>query len=286
VRTPRLSHELLAVVPRFVEDQGFLLAAALSFACRLCLAPLTLILFSVAGFLLESDEIAEYLFDAAYVALPAYGREVAEFLGLLVRERAVTGVVGILSWAVLATPVFTLTRLVLNRAFRLPVGRPWVRGFAVDLFAVATLGSLAVGLTLGLVLLAGLGDVLARLVSLPALSSAALRRLFALPLVYAGALALLFFVYRTLPNARVPARAAATATLAVAVAWEAARWVFGAYVGMFGTFGRLYGSIGIGIATLVWIYYSAAIFVAGAELAAVVTERRALTGTSAAACGR
>jgi uncharacterized BrkB/YihY/UPF0761 family membrane protein len=44
---------------------------------------------------------------------------------------------------------------------------------------------------------------------------------------------------------------------------------------MLGTYGSLYGSFGAGVAALVWIDYSAAIFVLGAELAAVVAERPA-----------
>ncbi len=51
-------------------------------------------------------------------------------------------------------------------------------------------------------------------------------------MIYVTGLAVLFFVYRALPNTCVPARTAAIATLAVAVAWEAARWAFTAYVGM------------------------------------------------------
>jgi membrane protein len=76
----------------------------------------------------------------------------------------------------------------------------------------------------------------------------------------------------------VPARAATIATLAVTIAWEAARWIFTAYVLTFGTYGNLYGSFGAGIAALVWIYYSAVIFVLGAELAALLAARALASG--------
>lgn len=59
------------------------MASALSFSALLCLAPLTLILFSVAGYLMESDRIAKYLFDAATLLIPAYGRELGEFFSFL-----------------------------------------------------------------------------------------------------------------------------------------------------------------------------------------------------------
>lgn len=59
----------------------------------------------------------------------------------------------------------------------------------------------------------------------------------------------------------------------MALLWEGARWGLSAYLTRFGTYGKLYGSFGVVVATLVWIYYSAVIFVLGAELAALLTER-------------
>lgn len=67
---PRFLTALVAVTRRFVDDQGFLLAAALSFSFLLCLAPLTLLLFAAAGFILESNAIAEYVLDSASYLLP------------------------------------------------------------------------------------------------------------------------------------------------------------------------------------------------------------------------
>jgi len=261
------------VVSRFNEDQGFMLAAALSFMLLLCLAPLALILFSIAGFLMESDEIAEHLFDAAMLLFPAYGYELAEFLTVLARERLVTGFLGLASWALFATQLFSLGRTVLNRAFRVPVRRRFLHGFVVDLLAVTIVGTLAVAFAVAIIVAVALGDVAARLIPGAPLTAEALRRLLALPLMYAAGFGLVFFVYRALPNTPVPVRAAAITTLAVAVAWELARWVFTAWVGMFGTYGQLYGSFGFSIAALVWIYYSATIFVLGAELAALLTRR-------------
>ena len=197
------------VVSRFNEDQGFMLAAALSFMLLLCLAPLALILFSIAGFLMESDEIAEHLFDAAMLLFPAYGYELAEFLTVLARERLVTGFLGLASWALFATQLFSLGRTVLNRAFRVPVRRPFLNGFVVDLLAVTIVGTLAVAFAVAIIVAVALGDVAARLIPGAPLTAEALRRLLALPLMYAAGFGLVFFVYRALPNTPVPVRASA-----------------------------------------------------------------------------
>lgn len=250
------------------------MASALSFAALLCLAPLTLILFSLAGYLLESDRIADYLFDAATLLIPAYGRELGEFFSFLTRERAVVGLVGILSWMIFAAQFFSLMRTVLNRIFRVPARRGIVHGFAVDLLMVVAIGLLAIVFSVSILVVVTLGDLAARMVPGAPSLPRGLRRVISLSVMYLTGVGLLFLLFRALPNTRVPPRAAAIATLAVTLAWEAARWIFTAYVVMFGTYGSLYGSFGAGVAALVWIYYSAVIFVLGAELAAVVAEGR------------
>jgi len=143
-----LLDDLRGAVRRFLDEQGFLLASALSFAFVLCLLPLTLILLSVAGFLLESDAVAEYLFDTVTLLFPAYGAQLVEFLVLLITERAVTGVLGAAGLLVFASQLFSLTRSVMNRAFRAGVPRGLIHGFAFDLLAVLLGSALVVGFAL------------------------------------------------------------------------------------------------------------------------------------------
>src|SRR5207245_7681132 len=157
--------------------QGFLMASAISFVALLCLAPLVLILFSLAGYLMESDKIADYLFDAATVLLPAYGRELGEFFSFLTRERAVAALVGVLSWGIFTTQFFSVIRTVVNQVFRVPVRRGLVRGFAVDLLMVVIVGSLAIIFIGAIFVVVPLGDIDVQMVPGTQLSSARLRQI-------------------------------------------------------------------------------------------------------------
>src|SRR2546426_10953869 len=141
---------------------------------------------------------------------------------------------------------------------------------------VVIVGSLAIIFIGAIFVVVTLGDIAVQMVPGTRLSSARLRRLVSHPMMYVLGVGLLFLLYRALPNMKVPARAAGIATLVVGIAWEGAGWVFTAFVGMFGTYGRLYGSFGVGIAALVWIFYSAIIFLLGAGLAAVIARPEAL----------
>ncbi|MDP3940447.1 MAG: YihY/virulence factor BrkB family protein [Deltaproteobacteria bacterium] len=265
--------DLGLVIRRFFGHDGFLLAGALAFSSLLCLAPLALLLVSGVGFLLQSDEAAASVMETATSLLPGYSSEVLAALTLLTQERKVTGLLGGLGLAVFATQLFSLTRTVTNVAFRVQQRRGLVHGFAFDLFALGVCGLLAVVLSGAILTVVALGNVGLYVLPPSTLASARWAKLIALPLLYLSLAGLLFFVYRTFPNTAVRTRAAATATVVVAVLWEAARWGFSTYLAMSGVYGKLYGSFGMVVATLVWIYFSATIFVVGAEIAAMLTER-------------
>ena len=204
--------------------------------------------------------------------LPGHSSEIRAALDLFNQERRVTGVLGVIGLAIFATPLFALTRTVTNAAFRVHRGRGLVHGFAFDLFALAVVGLRAIALAAALLMLATLANIAASAgTPTPFLPSVWVRAV-APAFLYVVLLGLLLFVYRTFPNTGVSTRAAVTATLIVAVLWEMARQVFTAYLTTFGTYGKLYGSFAAA-ATLAWIYYSATIFVFGAGLTAVLTER-------------
>jgi membrane protein len=265
--------DIRGAVHRFNGAQGFLLGAALSFAFLLCLAPLALLFFSGTGYLLASDQAAGSVITIATSLLPGHSSEIRATLDLLNRERRVTGVLGVIGLAIFATPLFALMRTALNAAFRVQKARGLVHGFAFDLFALAVIGFLAIALAAALLMLATLANITAGAGTPAPFLTGVWVRAVAPALLYVTLLGLLLFVYRTFPNTGVSTRAAVTSTLIVAALWEIARRAFAVYLTSFGTYGKLYGSFGVAAATLAWIYYSATIFVFGAGLTAVLTER-------------
>jgi membrane protein len=262
----------IAAVMRFRRHHGFVLAGALAFSFLLCLAPLTAVLLSVAGFLLEHDAIAERLFDAVVLIFPGYGADAARLVAVLVAERHVTGLIGTMGVAVFATQLIALARTIMNTAFDVRVRRGYVHGFVFDLAVVAAAGTAWTLLVGALIVLAAVGDGLQKVLGVGWLLSPAVRKLGLMAVTYAVGTATLIIVYRFFPNRPVPTRHAVGAALVAMTLWQIAGLAFGAYVARFGVYGKLYGSVGIGVAFLVWLYYSATLFVAGAELAAASTE--------------
>lgn len=273
LRSLRVELALLrTVIARFSRHHGFVLAGALAFSLLLCLAPLALVLLSVAGYLLEQDAIAERVFDAVVLVFPGYGTEAARLLAVLVAERQVTGVIGTAGLAVFATQLFSLLRGILNTAFAVPVRRTFFRGFIFDLAVVALIGTAWTVLVGALVVLGALGDVLHGVPGLGWLGSGTARDVGLTVVTYVVGTLTLVLIYRVFPNTRVSCLPAFVAALVVMALWEIGRMAFGAYITLFGVYGKLYGSVGIGVALLVWLYYSTSLVVFGGELAAVVAD--------------
>jgi membrane protein len=102
-------------------------------------------------------------------------------------------------------------------------------------------------------------------------------------LQYLVPLALTFLVfftfYKFIPEAKVFTRSAGTAALISAVLWEAFKRIFAFYVANFSAIGIVLSKIVQGTLTsiiffLLWITFSLVILLWGAELAAVLNERR------------
>lgn len=73
-------------------------------------------------------------------------------------------------------------------------------------------------------------------------------------------------LYRYLPQRRQPWRHALIGGLILAVLWEMAKHVFSNYVTTVAIYSRLYGSLLFVVLFLLWIYYSAILFLFGAEI--------------------
>jgi membrane protein len=76
-------------------------------------------------------------------------------------------------------------------------------------------------------------------------------------------------IYRYLPRRRTPWRMALAAAVFTAVAWELLKGLFAVYVLYATSWERVYGALVTPIIIVLWIYYSALVFIMGGEIAHV-----------------
>lgn len=87
-------------------------------------------------------------------------------------------------------------------------------------------------------------------------------------------LASLAILYMLAQGRRRPLRDVAPGVVSSLAAWLILSAAFSYYVENFATYSQLYGSIATAVVTLLWLYMSAVVVIMGAELNAVILERR------------
>lgn len=260
----------------WLADQASSISAALAFYCAFSLAPLLIIIVTIASWIV-GDELA-YSYLGTQVTL-LFGKQSAEvILQAMENAQSDEGVwATVLSVAMLligASTVFAALERALQQIWggsdRLPGGwRAFVRARLVSFGFILAIGFLLlVSLTLT--------------TALAALRSYALRHFegmvgmfatldFLLSIALGSGLVAL--MYRYLPAKRLPWRQVFIGALVTALLFHLGRWAIGLYLGR-ATQPTAYGAAASFAALLLWLYYSAQIFLFGAEFTACLGRTR------------
>lgn len=248
----------------FRREQGLFLAAGISFYVIICVVPLAFLLVAAAGFLLSGEQAIEEVVARLTENLPVYRVEIEELLLQVVRARRVTGLVGTAIFLLFASQLFAALRLVLNRILGIPKGRGFLHGALFDLWMLLLLTLLFL-LTMGVTaVFAWTKALLLFLRQAEALGTVLEWVELGLAVVFDTAMFCL--LYRFVPARRPPWRLVLVSGVVTAVLWELAKQLFRWYILRLGVYSEIYGSLGVLVALIMWIYYSAVVFVLGAAL--------------------
>jgi len=258
----------------FTLDGGSRLSAAMAYYVLFVMAPAALLLAAAAA------RFGTRLMDGSFVeALGAVlGDELGQslydivFSGAQARSAVAAGVVGLVS-LIWALGLFYMNiQAVFNRMWRVAVrpGAPWklllwtrLRRFVVMLVPVAVLafGAFATALVS---LLEGRWGIAVLQPFAEVMSS---------PLAVAAVAWVSFAVlYIFLPDAHVPWRSAAVASLVVALGWTLGTYLFGQYLS-WRPGGGAYGTAGAVFVLLIWLNYSSRLVMVGCKMTKRWTER-------------
>jgi membrane protein len=255
----------------FYEHDGFFLAAGLSFYVVICIVPFLLLVIAGSAFLISNEMVLREVVDRLGALLPVYQAEMEAALRAVIAARGVSSLIGTLILLFFTTQLFAATRLVLNRVFQ-HKGRGLIHGMLFDLWMILllTIGFLAsIGVTgafawvRGIALLAGRGSFMSTALHWSGLL---------LTLLLDTALFVL--IYRFVPNRRIRWSSVLVGGLATAVLWESAKQAFRWYIEGIGVYSAVYGSLGVTIALMMWVYYSATVFIIGAALIRGLEDHR------------
>jgi membrane protein len=252
------------VVTESMEDKTGILAAALAFYTVLSLAPALLVVVAIAGAWFGRVEVQAEIVNTAHEMLGLTAAETIEgVLRQLESHSSAATIAGVVSMFFGATVVFAALQDGLNQIWKVtPVARGYVRGFLIKRlisFSMVLLmgGVLSVSLILATVV-AGLSQWVPQ--SLPA--SAFL--LQAVNFVVSFALMTVMFavVYKVLPDAYVRWRDVWVGAAVTALLFTVGKTLIALYLGKTTT-ASAYGAAGSLVVFLLWVYYSAQIFLFG-----------------------
>jgi membrane protein len=260
-----------ALATQWSRVDGTHLAAALAFYAVLSLTPFLLVVIAIAGYLMGSDTASHYILgQIADVA----GAQTAQYIGALLAgsqpmREGVKAIVGLGVTLVGATATFAELQHGLDRIFgermhgALGVVRTrmlafgLVAGVAV-LSIVSLMLSAAVNATLSQVAHADMGRAVAAAIANEVVGFAVLAVAF-------GA------ILRVLPECPPRRRAAWIGAIVAAALFVVGKFAIGWYLAHF-ALASAYGAAGAIVVVMLWIYWSSALFFAGA-VAARVADR-------------
>lgn len=86
-------------------------------------------------------------------------------------------------------------------------------------------------------------------------------------------LVLMYLFYSFIPTSKIKHRSALVGAFWASLFWVGMKVLFGYYLANFQTWGKIYGAYALVIVIAFWIYYTAAVFIIGAEIGKLFDER-------------
>ncbi|MEI9405564.1 YihY/virulence factor BrkB family protein [Mesorhizobium argentiipisi] len=277
---PRWANEgwtiLKESVSGYIADNALSHGAAMAFYATTSLAPILLIVVAIAGFVIGND--------AAQLALSAQisgvmGPQSADLLKATVETASQRGsgalatLIGLVTLLITASGVFGEMQQTLNEIWKVkPTSVSFsrlVRARAVSLGLVAALGFLLLVSLAASTAIAVLGDIINRSLPFGTLIVSGINTVVSFALI-----ALLFAaIYKVLPDRELKWRDVGVGALVTALLFTVGKSMIGWYIGT-SAIATSYGAAGALMVVLVWVYYSAQIFLFGAEITRAYSVRR------------
>jgi membrane protein len=259
---------LKAAAPNYVSDDCLSRGAAIAFYTMFSLAPILIIVIAVAAAVFGEATARGAILHQIRALIGQQGADAVQTMIASTRARGngvLGGAIGIISFLVTATGVFTEMQTALNVIWKAkPSGMTvsrlvWVRLQSLGL--VAALGFLLVVSLVASTMLAAVGDWL------NGLFSAADRFLQVVNfLVSFGLVAILFgAIYKVLPDVALSWRDVAIGGVITSILFEAGKFLISLYLGS-SSITSSFGAAGALAIVLLWVYYSSQIILLGAEL--------------------
>ncbi|HEY0659991.1 MAG TPA: YihY family inner membrane protein [Lysobacter sp.] len=253
---------------RFLDDNLFQAAGALSYTTVFALVPLSMVVFGVLSafpvFGEWSDRLSDYIFSNF---VPSSARSVEAYLKQFSANAGQLTSAGVIALVVSLLITLNGVETAFNRIWRVKAARPKVGRFLVY-WTVLTLGALMAAASLA---------VSAKFFAMSVFETAAGDALEKLMLRLAPMLIeviAIAAIYRVVPHRTIKWRHAVAGAFLAMLLFELVKGGIGLYLGSFGSYSKIYGTLAFVPIFLLWIYLSWVAVLLGASLASSISAFR------------
>ncbi len=274
-----LKYYLVGLYEQAGKNHIFLFGGGLAFSVIICMVPFVLIIFYFLGRILESQTVSQQidLFIDTVIPYLQYSNKVKMILHTRADEviayKNIAGYAGVVGLIFAASGLFSSMRTSLNRIFNTDGPSAYV-GKLRDLGMVVLV---IVFITLATTIFPALEvvkDSANKIEILKRFQLTGAQGKF----YFVGSLltmfVLFFTLYNLIPNRRLGFRIPAVGALWAALLWVAAKEIFGYYITNVASLKRIYGTYVLFAVVTFWIYYSAVVFLLGAQIAQLYRIRK------------
>jgi membrane protein len=256
------------------EDNVFFLAGGIAFDVLFGAVPFLLMLVGIFGIVLARvvadprkaavDYIVNILPPTETVVQRSY-----QIVDTVLAGRTSFGVIGLVLFLWISTRLIATLRTSLKEIFDLPEERGIVEGKVFDVQMVVVAGTLFLANTFITLVLDAAQNLGIRLVGTRWIDVQTVQVVWGRLLAFVFIFLMFLLIYRYLPRRRTPWRMSLVATVFTALAWEGLKGLFALYVLHATSWQKVYGALVTPVIIVLWIYYSALVFILGGEVAHV-----------------
>jgi membrane protein len=271
-----VTSQLRRTVSDWMDHDAQTLGAAIAYFTVLSLAPLLIVALAIAGLVFGRDAARGAIISQLGGLVGSEGAQVIQTVLTKAQSPSsgiIASVLGIVTLLFGASGVFSALRNALNRIWD---AKPKEGGFMATVRAQFLSFGMVLGigflLLVSLVLSAGLaamGKYLGGILPVPP----AVLEIINLLVTFAVVTLLFALIYRVLPSVSIPWSDVWIGAAVTALLFSLGKFCIGLYLGK-ASVGSAYGAAGSLIVLLVWVYYSAQIFLFGAEFTHVYSLER------------
>jgi YihY family inner membrane protein len=273
----RAYHELDKLSERIESHHIFMLAAGIAFNILLYLIPLFLVAIYVVNLIFNIENIGQTLGDLLQEFMPPT-RNAQEMMDSILTEAnkildnsSFFGIIGLGALLWISSLLISSLRTSLNTIFEIPSPKIFVIYRLKDILLIIVMSVLILIYSYFVPLVSFFLSLIEEY--FPARVEWFFSELVVGAASLVSSFVLFYFIFRFVPNIRLPREIRLLSTGLCVILIELSRHVFAWYISSISNYGKFYGTYAVIVSIALWIYYSSVIILLSAETSKYIFDR-------------